>query len=168
VSEGVMLHDPSEVLSPTKIIPILKDENKRKILRNVVGDEAFNFIRNYTEASAVLGKHGDSGAASAGGISATAALFNLLRNLPSVAKHVVFATAMTNRDLRRTIMEQSLRQPLNTSEFTRLILASTPVVEALGEEFGTTGSELILQGAMDALGSVRNEEGLQQRAPAPR
>lgn len=143
-SAAASLNDASEVLDPPKLIALLKDDNKRAILRNVMGDEGYNFLRNFTEAQVLLGKHDE---VTAGGFVATGALLNMLRNLPTVAKQVVFATAMTNRDLRQVIMEQSLKKALPTAEFTRLVLSSTPVLEALGDEFGKTGRELLLEGA---------------------
>ena len=57
---------------------------------------------------------------------------------------------------------------MNTANFTRVLIASTPMLEALGEEFGTDGAGLLVQGIQNTLGAVRNEEGLQmQQQPQP-
>jgi hypothetical protein len=157
-SEAAHLDDASEVLSPAKLITALKNETTRNNLRTVLGDESFNFIRNFTQAQTLIGKAADSGAATIGGMSATSALldiFKAMRQPTTVVKHLTFATIMTNRKLREAIMEQSLKKPLNTQEFTRALISSSPFVNAVAEDLGKTGLEFL----MDAVqGDVEPKE----------
>jgi hypothetical protein len=154
-SEAALLDDASEILSPTKLIASLKDETQRNNLRTVLGDDSFNFIKNFTQAQALFGKAADSGAATVGGMAATGALldiFRVLRQPTTVAKHLIFATVMTNKKLREAVMEQSLKKPLNTQEFTRALISSSPFVNAAAEDIGRTGVEFLMDAVSGDLG----------------
>lgn len=151
--DAARLDDPSAVLSPGRLAESLKDQTTRQNLRNILGDESFNFVENFTKAQAIIGKQTDAVAQSAGGMAATSAIldiFRMLRHPTSTAKHLIFSIIMTNRNLRQAVMDQSTRKPLDTQTFTRYILSSTPMVEALGEELGKTGTELLLSGFEDS------------------
>lgn len=148
-ADAARLDDVSEILSPAKLTAALKDPTTRNNLRSILGDESFNFVRNFTEAQSVLGKQGDSGSATMGGIAATSALldiFKMFKHPTSLGKHLLFSIAMTNPKVRAAIMDQSLKKPLNTADWTRAFISSAPVIEALAEDVGKTGVEFILDG----------------------
>lgn len=153
-SDAAHLNDLSQLVSAPKLIEALRDQGTRDKLRAIIGSSSFNILENFAKSQAVLGKEGTQSIV--GSATATSTLIHmtkLLTNWPQTAKFIMYGKVLTNPGLQRAVMEGSLSSGVDVREFTKSIIASQPVLEALTKEFGKTGTELLMQSASAALNS---------------
>lgn len=160
--------DPSHLVDPRKLIDAFQDRDARSRLRLILGTENFNILDNFVTAQTVLGKQ--STQTLLGTNAAMSILTNvasLLKDVPETLRLVLYATVLTNKGLQRMVREGSLNPATDVRELTTALIASAPVLDALSQDYGKTGAEMAIQIFRTALGSIRNEEGLQMSKRQP-
>lgn len=157
--------DATHLVNPTKLIDALKDPERSRRLRIIMGQSNFNVLDNFATAQVLLGKKaGQTLVGSQSRISILKDVSVLLRNLPDTARYVLYSKIFTDKNLQRMIFEGALEPAMDVSTMTRLLVNSPPILNAFAEEYGKTGAEMIIQGIRSALGSESEPEP--QAAPA--
>lgn len=153
-ADAVRLNDLTQLVDPARLIDAMRDPARRARYRTLLGNDTFNLIENFAKSQSVLGKVGEGSLST--GTTATSILTRTLRffkNVPHSAKLLLYSKALTDPALQKAVMEGSLN-PATTDlrEWTLALVASPPMLEALKDEFGKAGAELIIN-------AVRSETG---------
>lgn len=144
--EAAHLDEASYLVEPSKLIDAFKDKELAAKLKIILGNERFNIVKNFAQSQAVLGKEGSSslmGQSTATGLLVHALKF--FKDVPQAAKITIYSAILSNQNLARSLMEGSLTPGTDAQAFAELMMASVPVLEALSEQYGRTGAELVLQ-----------------------
>lgn len=148
------LRDSTHLVNPSRLIDAVRDPEKARRLRLIVGDENYRVIDNFATAQTLLGKKaGQTLPGTSAAMSILTDVTRLLRNVPDTAKFVIYSRFFTNRTLQRMIREGSLDPATDVRALTRVLVGSPPVLEALGEEYGKPGAQLVIDSIKSTLGS---------------
>lgn len=143
-ADAARLNDRTQLIDPVRLVEKFREPESRARLRTLLGDSTFNLMDNFAASQAILGKTGSSSII--GGSTATSILTKTLkffRNVPLAAKFTIYSVALTNPSLQKAVMEGSLNAGTDLPAFTAALVSSPPVLNALKDQYGKAGAELI-------------------------
>jgi hypothetical protein len=157
---AILKGSPME-LKASKIQDALGDKTQREKYRSILGAETYKDLEEMTKFLAPS-ELKESSFSAAGGLSAGMQIAGLLQKgelsyLFQAAKNYVGATLLTTPVLRKWVSNTVL-SPENSADFVRLVIASTPFMEAVIRDFGKD-APVMMQNIKDGLDRSETQPG---------